>query len=41
MQGSHFSCDTKFHVFSKQKQWNESNEIQGQFRFESVYVLIM
>ncbi len=36
MQGSHFSCDTKFHVFP-----GKINEIQGQFGFESVFVLIM
>ncbi len=40
MQGSHFSCDTKFHVFSKLFP-GKSNQIQGQFGFESVFVLIM
>ncbi len=34
MQGSHFSCDTKFHVFSILLS-GENNEIQGQFGFKS------
>ncbi len=33
MQGSHFSCDTKFHVFSRLFS-GKSNETQGQFGFE-------
>ncbi len=40
MQGSHFSCDTKFHVFSRLFH-GKGNEIQGQFGFKSVFVLIM
>ncbi len=36
MQGSDFSCDTKFHVFSRLFQ-GKSNEIYGQFGFESVF----
>ncbi len=40
IQGSHFSCDTKFHVFPRLFP-SKSNEIQGQFGFESVFVLIM
>ncbi len=39
-QGFHFSCDTKFHVFSRLFP-GKGNEIQGQFGFESVFVLIM
>ncbi len=39
-QGSHFSCDTKFHLFSRLFT-GKSNEIQGQFGFESVFVLII
>ncbi len=40
MEGSHFSCDTKFHVFSRLFP-GKSNEIKGQFGFKSVFVLIM
>ncbi len=40
IQGSHFSCDTKFHVFSRLFP-GKRNEIQYQFGFESVFVLIM
>ncbi len=40
VQGSHFYCDTKFHVFSRLFP-SKNNEIQGQFGMESVFVLIM
>ncbi len=40
MQGSNLSCDTEFHVFSRLFP-GKSDEIQCQFGFESVFVLIM
>ncbi len=40
IQGSHFSGDTKFHVFSRIFP-GKNNEIQGQFGFESVFGLII
>ncbi len=39
-QGSHFSRDKKFHVFSRLFP-DKCNEIPGQFDFEQVFVLIM
>ncbi len=36
IQGSHFSGDTTFHVFSR-LFLGKSNEIPGQFDFESVW----
>ncbi len=39
-QGSHFSGDTKFHVFSRLFP-GKCDEIPGQFVFESVFVLKM
>ncbi len=40
IQSSHFSGDTKFHVFSRLFP-GKCNEIPGQFGFESVFLLIM
>ncbi len=40
IQGTHFSGDTKFHVFSRLFP-GKCNEIPGQFGFEAVFVLII
>ncbi len=39
-QGSHFSGDMKFHIFSKLFP-GKSNNIQGQFGFKTQCVLIL
>ncbi len=39
-QGSHFSGDTKSHVFSRLFA-GKTNEIPGQFGFESVCTFVM
>ncbi len=39
MQGSYFSSDTKYHVFSR-LFLGKSNEIPGQFDFESQWLCL-